>query len=125
MADEAKKVARILPKTRQQLVARRHLKKQPSIHDLVEPIFEVLWDDENFAKYFQASVNSEAVEGSLRSDDQEAARMIRDYAVANNPGSPVAHKNLHTLAFSVRIVANRFQVGRDATLNGNGNDDGE
>jgi len=116
MASVSQLRASPLPTTRSALEASRVLKRRPTILDLIEPIVIALWEDENFTKLVDAVVDSDSVEGSTDADDQEAARMIREYAKSNRHPE-VAKRNLKTLTHALRLVLKRFGQGRAQRVN--------
>jgi hypothetical protein len=100
-----------LPVTREALEAARMLKARPTILDLIEPIVLALWEDEDFRRFVDAIVDSDAIEGSMEYDDVRAAEMIRDHARANNH-TDIGGKNLKTLVHALRLVLKRYGQGR-------------
>jgi hypothetical protein len=86
-------------------------KTRATIIDDVEPIVVALWDNEQFKTLVRAMFDSDSVEGSTEADDQEAARMIRDYAKAHHH-AVVANHNLKTLIHALRRVLRRYGLDR-------------
>ena len=87
------------------------VKHQPSLNDLVYEIHVILWDeDASYRNLLQAVWDADSVEGELRADDQEAARLIREKAKLVK--SLVAEKNLKTITHCLKTVLSRFGASR-------------
>jgi hypothetical protein len=89
----------------------RAIKTRPTINDMVEQYHLQLLANEDYAKLYDAVYNEQAVEGSLISDDHEAARAIREAAIRDN--SPLGREKLATIVKSVRVVLRRYDMGRN------------
>ena len=104
-----------LPVTREDLLARKTMASQPTLNDHVDEVFSVLWVHDELGEQFRAfciaGADDEAVEGSTRADDQEAARMIRQFA-SDHGNKYLAAKNLTTLARALHVVARRYHMTR-------------
>lgn len=100
-----------LPATRDDLIAQRRTQSTKVLNDYVDEVYLILWDDPEFRKYLEAVYNEEAVEGSTKADDLEAARVIREYAKANSiPMLP--SKKLETIAKALNVVTRRYRTSR-------------
>ena len=100
-----------LPVTREEMVARKTLKAQPTLNDYVDSIHVQLWEEEAYRLLLDATSDEDAVEGSTAIDNVEAAKMIRDYAKENNI-TYVAVKKLATIVKSLNVVLRRYQMTR-------------
>ena len=87
------------------------MRSRPTINDMVEYHHLKLLPDENYTRLFDAIYNEQAVEGSLVSDDHEAARMIRDSALRDD--SPLGREKLATIVKSLRVVLRRYEMARN------------
>ena len=103
-------VIRPLPKTVADLIAGRKGKFERTLNDHVEEVYLRLWENPEFKKLLEGTVDSDCVEGSETCDDHEAAKMIRDYF--GESGSPLASKNIHTLKLSLRVIMRRYSTSR-------------
>jgi hypothetical protein len=100
-----------LPATREALIAQRKTLTTKVLNDYVDEVYLILWDDPEFRRFLEAVYNEEAIEGSTKADDLEAARMIREYAKANNiPMLP--SKKLETIAKALNVVTRRYRTSR-------------
>ena len=81
---------------------------------LTESAVEVM-----FRKLINEIHREEAVEGDLFLDDAEAARMIRDAAIAGKD-MEVGKATLKTLIRALRVVMRRYNLGRDQRRDSNG-----
>jgi hypothetical protein len=106
-------------------VAKRHASRLPisssglsrknlshrTINDEVEALFLPLYEaDADFREQLEAVYDSEAVEGSLRADDYDAATLLRQSAPA---GSRVAQSNKETLRRAISVVLRRYNISRN------------
>jgi hypothetical protein len=89
----------------------RTIKTRPTINDMVEQYHLTLLADENYARLYDAVYNEQAVEGSLMSDDHEAARAIREAAIRDN--SPLGREKLATIVKAARVVLRRYDMSRN------------
>jgi hypothetical protein len=116
------------PRTVSQLVAQR--KTKPRIDaDHCEPFVLAVWESQDMQKFTLAIEQGETVEGSPRSDDQEMARIIRDYALSKGD-TEVGHWNLDRIRHAAWVAIRRFAIrrirGQSAShRNGAGNDSDE
>ena len=101
-----------LPATRDELLARKTMKRGPSLNDDVDRIHVILWDNPDYQRFLNAVFDSDAVEGSCTADNFEAARMIRSYATENKDFYYVSKKNLTTLVKSMSVVLRRYHMSR-------------
>jgi len=101
-----------LPATRDELVARKTMKRGPSLNDDVDRIHVVLWEDPIYKGFHEAVFDSDAVEGSLAADNFKAAEMIREYAKEHKDFYYVSKKNLTTLVKSMNVVLRRYHMSR-------------
>ena len=110
-----------LPSTTQGLMARRRHKDIRSLIDETEEVHQVLWEEQEYRKYFNAAYNDQAVEGSLAADDFMAVSMVR--AKAQEMGiQSVATVKIHDLTIALHRVAGRYEgltrKERRAVVNG-------
>jgi hypothetical protein len=106
------KVPPPLPETRADLLAQYKLKRRRSINDLVEEVVLKMWeDDEEFVKLVEAIYDAQAVTGSQADDDVLAAVAILDRA-KRDKHAEVALQKVHTVKLAMKVVLNRFQIGR-------------
>jgi hypothetical protein len=85
---------------------------EPELNDLVDEILQSLWDNTDFRRLLYATYDEQAVEGSLSTDNVEAARMIREKAA--EIGSNVQKEKLHTIVKSLNVVLRRYNKSRKA-----------
>jgi hypothetical protein len=76
------------------------------ITDEVDRIHRVLWEDEEYRKYFRATKNEDAVEGSLICDRFRALQMIRDQAAKTGCG--VAREQTAAIDKVLNVVLRRY-----------------
>lgn len=81
-----------------------------TLNDYVEDVFLTLFDtNPDFRALLDAVSNDDSVEGTVRADDYEAARMIRLAAVE---GSPIKAKKLETIRKALNVVLRRYEISR-------------
>jgi hypothetical protein len=102
-------------------MARRRHKDIRSLIDETEEVHQVLWEEQEYRKYFNAAYNDQAVEGSLAADDFMAVSMVR--AKAQEMGiQSVATVKIHDLTIALHRVAGRYEgltrKERRAVVNG-------
>lgn len=71
--------------------------------------------DPRFRDLMNTVVMYGSVEGSVSSDENEAARMVREAAKAANDQTVGGYK-LHEIVLYLRRVANRYKMGRNYRL---------
>lgn len=82
-----------------------------TINDEVESLFLPLYEsNSDFRELLEAVYDSEAVEGSLRADDYDAATVLRNQAPA---GSRVAQANKETIRRALNVVLRRYNISRN------------
>ena len=101
-----------LPATRDELLARKTMKRGPTLNDDVDRIHVILWDNPDYRRFHDAVFDADAVEGSLTADNFEAARIIREYARQHDEVSYIGRKNLTTLVKSMNVVLRRYHMSR-------------
>lgn len=113
MTDTSTEKAKIfnMPQTRAELVARKTIKADVRLADLVDQIFTELWDDPTFRALWNATSKHETVEGTFVADSYVSAQRIRDYAKAHEI-SRVIDARLPAIRAAQSVVANRYHVGR-------------
>jgi hypothetical protein len=89
----------------------RKIKFDRTLNDEVESIHILLMEDEQYLGFLDATDDSQAIEGSLSSDNHEAARMIRDKARAIN-NTKVKTQKLATISRSLNVVMRRYGLSR-------------
>lgn len=89
----------------------RTMRTRPTINDMVEHYHLQLLANEAYTRLFDAIYNEQAVEGSLVSDDHEAARMVRDSALRDD--SPLGREKLATIVKALRVVLRRYEMARN------------
>lgn len=101
--------------TSTQMLAMRTMKKKRTLNDLVEDIHLKLLDDEEKAATYDAFLDAvhdeEAIEGTTRDDDHEAARMIRDKAKELKVHE-VSSLKIATIRHVLNIVMRRYSISR-------------
>jgi hypothetical protein len=81
-----------------------------TLNDYVEDVFLRLFDtDESFRELLDGVSNADSVEGTVRADDYQAARVIRDAA---QEGSPIKGKNLEAIRKALNVVMRRYGISR-------------
>ncbi len=81
----------------------RKSKRKPTINSLVEAELPNVWGNPVFQKLISGIFNEESVEGSLRTDDQEAARMIREVST-----SELREKPLEAIRHALQDVLGKY-----------------
>jgi hypothetical protein len=108
------------------------LKQQPSINDQVQTVHRTLIPDPAYRRLLLATVNPQALEGSIASDNNVAAMMIREKARTMVGVDLVVEANLQSIIIALNVVLNRYGLGRkqrknlvggeQAPANGDGDD---
>jgi hypothetical protein len=111
MSDTVDHRPRVLPATVADLLAMRRAKSAPALHDEVERIFLVLYQEPAFRRLQVAEDGfpEDAVEGSVSIDRMESARLIRNWARENEMPF-VAEQKLVAIVRSVGVVRRRFDL---------------
>lgn len=116
MSTALKPVPPALPATKEDWLAERRIKDAPNILDWVEDIHLSLLANDDKRDHYQAYINaiydSQAVEGTMECDDQEAARMIRETAVATDPNHPLGKEKLKSIIKAWKSVLRRYRKSR-------------
>ena len=117
-----------LPRTSEEMIARRVLKRRRTLNDFVEDVHLQLWEvSKEYMDYLDAVYDTEAVEGSRAADDLKAAECIRVYA-RKNEIKEIADKKLATLVKALGVVLSKYcstRRQRAKTLRGELVDNGE
>lgn len=100
-----------LPATVADLLKQRKSLRVRSLHDDVEQIHLVLFENPDYRKWFVPVHQSECVEGSFMLDDAMVAQMIREYAKKND-FVIAAQAKLAAICFSLGVVCRRYNMGR-------------
>lgn len=116
LSDSGKPVPPALPETAADYLAQRKLKEERDLNDLVEDIHLKLYDDQKYKRFRYATYDEQAVEGSIATDNSEAARMIRDYAKKNDIAE-VAEQKLATIGKIIGVVERRYGQSRKERRN--------
>lgn len=115
VSDEVKALTIPLPGTKAELMAqRKSLGKDKVLNDYIEEAFVAMYGEEGFSAFtdlLNAVWDQEAVEGSCKADDIEAARLMRDYA-REQKIRMIPDKNLETISRSLNVVLRRYQMSR-------------
>jgi hypothetical protein len=99
------------------------LKQQPSINDQVQQVHKTLIPDAEYRRLLLATANPQAKEGSIASDNNMAALMIRDKAKTMpnmdliNGDANNERANLQTIIIALNVVLNRYGLGRKQRKN--------
>lgn len=105
-----------LPTSSAALLAQQKSMRGRSLLDDVNDCHVKLFDEENYRKWFQAIDRAGTIEGSFQADEQEAARMIRDYAADN--GFPLAKDaRLVSIMSALTWVCKRYGISRRERAN--------
>jgi len=100
-----------IPETAAELKAQRTSPKPPqNIHSQVEDLFLILYDKMAFRRFFKATSNANAVEGSLRDDEAAAVHFLRQYALGAGNCQEVGDAKLALVRRSMRIAAKRHRI---------------
>ena len=95
----------------------RLVKTGPSLNDLVENIFRVLYDgNEEFHEYMEAVYDADAQEGSLAADNHCAAEMIRNQAKKDGL-THLGEKKLAVIVNALGVVTRRWGLDRKTRRN--------
>jgi|SRR6185312_640774 len=101
-----------LPATTSDLLGQRKFEMKRTLNDHVETIHLKLYENEDYQRLLDAVYDEDAVEGSLAADNLLAAKMIRDFAIADGFDPYVADKKLATIAKALGVVLRRYGVSR-------------
>lgn len=107
-----------LPATLADLRAGRIIKTKVTFNDLIEPLYEELYDgDPLFKQLIEGVHNDETVEGSTAADDYRAADMLRSYADKRGVHLPSKwpereRATWEEIAHAIKIVSRRFNASR-------------
>lgn len=93
----------------------RRIKFKLTLNDQVESIHKMLLEDNEYLTFLSATDDSQAVEGSMSTDNVEAARRIREKAA--DIRSPVAQHKLHSIVIALNVVLKRYGVSRKERKN--------
>jgi len=100
-----------LPKTVAQLIEQKKGKRQATLNDQVDQLHVLLWENQKYQAFLDAVYKEQAVEGDLKLDDAEAARMIRDEAKKQG-NTYVAGQKLATIVNALNVVLRRYCISR-------------
>ena len=91
----------------------RKIKSQPKFSDLVEVYTLHLGEtDERFHALISTFDNGHAIEGNLKWDDCEAARLVREEAKRSND-KIVGEAKLALIVHALRVVMRRWDISRN------------
>ena len=95
----------------------RKTKFDRNLNDLVEEIHMELVNEahprsEDYRGFLDATHDSQAVEGSLSADSNEAARIIREEARATKPTGKVAREKIASIIKALNVVLSRYNMTR-------------
>jgi len=107
--DQHRRVAPPVPNSVVDLMAQRKTLRTKTLNEYVEDVFLKLWENKEFRRYFVPIWRSQTIEGSFIADELCAAMMVRDFPEAH---PLVKSANLDSLQHSLRVVANRYGLGR-------------
>ena len=110
---ETRRALSALPLTVDALMANRKKPMDQSLNNMIEQLHLQLWTDPVYRRLLDAVYVEQAVEGDLKLDDAEAARMIRTMAQESDGFSYVAAQKLSTICKALRVVLRRFNIPRD------------
>lgn len=100
-----------LPATLEDMLAMRKSQLGLTLNDYVEELHKKKWVDPKYRSLLEAVYPEDAVEGSLQTDDHEAARMLREQAIKD--GNPyVRGRKLSTIIRALHVVMRRYQISR-------------
>lgn len=105
-----------LPKNTEALLALRVSEKKRNLNDQVEDVYLSLYEDKAFQAFLYATYDEQAVEGSLSADNVEAARMIRNKAIANR-NEELGRQKLATISKCLGVVLRRYEQSRKERRN--------
>ena len=100
-----------LPITKEELEAHLKVFHEPTLNDVVHSYHVAMWEDPQYHRYLDAVYDEDAVEGSLALDNGEAARMIRERAIAADD-KRLATKKLATISKALNVVLRRYGISR-------------
>jgi len=100
-----------LPITKEELEAHLKVFHEPTLNDVVHSYHVAMWEDPQYHRYLDAVYDEDAVEGSLALDNGEAARMIRERAIAADD-QRLASKKLATISKALNVVLRRYGISR-------------
>ena len=99
------------------------LKRQPSINDQVQQVHKTLIPNAEYRRVLRATTNPQAYEGSIASDNNVAAMMIREQAKTMpemdliNGDANNDRASLQSIIIALNVVLNRYGLGRKQRKN--------
>jgi hypothetical protein len=103
-----------LPAKREELM--RKIKQQRTLNDLVEEIFVQIYTDTDFQRLIAATIDAQALEGSLACDNTLAALKLREKAQELHYDEVVQEK-LESIKQSLGVVLRRYGLSRKERKN--------
>jgi malonyl CoA-acyl carrier protein transacylase len=95
----------------------RQIKAERTLNDLVEDIHRALWNEsEEYRKLLHATVDPQAVEGSLSMDNALAVQLIRKKA-KDIGSTEVASEKLAVINLALGVVLRRYKASRKQRRN--------
>jgi hypothetical protein len=104
-------------------ILERKIKFGPTLNDHVERIHVALYaKSDEYRKFLSAVYDDDAVEGSLRADNLELARLIRDYAAENGMTEVVkkpdgGQRTKESIVKALNVVLRRYGIAREIRRN--------
>lgn len=109
------RLTRHVPRDFEAMKAGKVTKRDIGLNDQVDGVYLALYSDEKLGEtlrlYLDAIYPEQAVEGDLRLDDSEAARMIRAYAKRQG-NTYLAKQKLSVIVKALNVVLRRYHISR-------------
>jgi hypothetical protein len=105
-----------LPDTVKDFMSLRRNQTLRTLNDQVEEIHLSLYENEEYMAFLYAVYDEQAVEGSLSTDNTEAARIIRNRS-RETGNVEVGRQKLATIAKSLGVVLRRYGQDRKTRRN--------
>jgi len=101
-----------LPGTVSKFLEMRRNQSKTNVHDEVERMYLVLFDDPEFRGLRDAVYREQCVEGNFIDDDVASAQMIRDMAKREN-NATITREKLAVIRHSIGVVERRYEATRE------------
>ena len=101
-----------LPSSVSKFLEMRRNQSRRGLHDEIERLYLVCYDNEYFRQLRDAVYREQCVEGNFIDDDVASAQMIRDLAKRENL-TIVTREKLAVIRHSVGVVERRYEASRE------------
>jgi hypothetical protein len=101
-----------VPATVADLIAQRRSGVARTLNDDIEDLHLREWPNQEYRKLFEAVYAPDYITGDRLLEDGEAARMLKQRAIEDGGYPRVANGKLKVLILALRVVMNRYHLGR-------------